>query len=168
MAADFRARMMAWWQVRNSRERLFLQVGGGIVLFGLLYGALYVPLDSARTRLAERLERLRAEHRLVVAQVEAIDQLKRSVSRSGLEGADLQRRIESSARARDFLDNEVSVVPLGRDRVQFSATERPVRDWLEWLLELQLQGVSVDMLRMRMSEVQDWASIEVTFSRESP
>jgi general secretion pathway protein M len=171
MAADKKnpvQQFLDFWQARSDRERLILAVGGGVVLFGLLYGAIYAPLEASRKALMDRLPQMRAEYRLLTAQVEEIERIRsRSVKQSG--GAvSLQRRIESSAMSKGLGDGIISMTPSGNDLIQVVTADRPARVWMEWLLELQGQGVRVDSARIRFSGKDGQARLEATFAGTQP
>lgn len=171
MAADRKNRVhqaIDFWQARSDRERLFLAAGGGVLLFGVLYGAVYVPIEASRRGLADRLPQVRAEYRLLSAQVEEIERIRsRAVKQPG-GGVALYRRIESSAMSKGLGDGITSIAPAGNDLVQVVTADRPVRVWIEWLLELQRQGVRVHSARIRFSGKDGQARLEATFSAAQP
>lgn len=161
-------KFLDFWQARSDRERLILAAGGGVVLFGLLYGAIYVPLEASRKALTDRLPQMRAEYRLLTAQVEEIERIR---SRSGKQTGgpvSLQRRIESSAMSKGLGDGIVSMTPAGNDLVQVVTADRPAGVWMEWLLELQGQGVRVQTARIRFSGKDGQARLEATLAGSQP
>jgi general secretion pathway protein M len=163
MSTDLRRRFLDFWQARSSREQHILAVGGGVLLFGLLYGAIYAPLHAAHSRLTERLPPLRAQHRLLVVQVSEIERIRRDSGGQLAAEMNLQRRIQSSAQSGGLQDGIVSITPLG-DLVQVITRDRPVNLWLGWLQDLQRQGVSVSAARLQFSEREGTARLEVTFA----
>jgi general secretion pathway protein M len=167
MAADKKnplQQFMDFWQARSDRERLVLSAGGGILLFGLLYGAIYVPVEASRRALIDRLPQMRAEYRLLTAQVEEIERIRsRSAKQSG-GGASLHRRIESSAMSKGLGDALISVTPAGNDLIQVVTGDRPARVWMEWLLELERQEVRVQSARIRFSGKDGQARLEAIFA----
>ncbi len=171
MAADKKNRLrqaMDFWQARSDRERLFLAAGGGILLCGVLYGAVYVPIDASRRGLTDRLPQMRAEHRLLAAQFEKIERIRRRAVKQPGGTASLQRRIESSAMSKGLGDGITTITPAGNDMVQVVTVDRPTRVWMEWLLELQRQGVRVHSARIRFSGKDGQARLEVTFAGAQP
>ena len=161
MSADLRRRFLDFWQARSGREQRVLAAGGGMLLFGLLYGALYAPLHAAHLRLTERLPPLRAQHRLLTEQVAEIERIRRDSGGRPAAETSLQRRIQSSLQAGGLQDGIVSITPLG-DLVQVVTRDRPVNVWLGWLQDLQRQGVSVTAARLQYSEREGTARLEVT------
>jgi general secretion pathway protein M len=171
MAADKKnpvQQFVDFWQARSDRERLILAVGGSVLLFGVLYGAIYVPIEASRRGLADRLPQLRAEYRLLAAQVEEIERIRsRAVKQPG--GAvSLQRRIESSAMSKGLGDGITSITSAGNDLIQVMTADRPARIWMEWLLDLQRQGVRVHSARIRFSGKDGQARLEATFAGAQP
>lgn len=171
MAADKKnplQQFVDFWQARSDRERLILAAGGGVLLFGLLYGAIYVPIEASRKGLIDRLPQMRAEYRLLTAQVEEIERIRsRSAKQSG--GAvSLHRRIESSAMSRGLGDGIVSITPAGNDLIQVVTGDRPARVWMEWLLELQRQGVRVHSARILFSGKDGQARLEAALAGTTP
>jgi len=157
-----------FWQARSDRERIILLTGGGVLLFGLLYGAIYVPIETSRNSLIERLPRMRAEYRLLTAQVEEIERVRsRSVDQSG-GGASLHRRIESSAMSKGLGDGMVRLTSAGNDMVQVDTGDRPAGVWMEWLLELQRQGVRVHSARILFCGKGGQARLEASFAGARP
>jgi general secretion pathway protein M len=167
MAADRKSPLqhfMDFWQGRSDRERLVLSAGGGVLLLGLLYGAIYVPIEASRRGLIDRLPQMRAEYRLLTAQVEEIERIRgRSVKQSG-GGVSLHRRIESSAMSRGLGDAIISVTPAGNDLIQVVTGDRSARVWMEWLLELERQGIRAHSARIRFSGKDGQARLEATFA----
>jgi type II secretory pathway component PulM len=150
MAADRKSplqQFMDFWQGRSDRERLVLSAGGGVLLLGLLYGAIYVPIEASRRGLIDRLPQMRAEYRLLTAQVEEIERIRgRSVKQSG-GGVSLHRRIESSAMSRGLGDAIISVTPAGNDLIQVVTGDR-----------------SAHSARIRFSGKDGQARLEATFA----
>ena len=167
MAADKKRslqQLMNFWLARSDRERLILVAGGGVLLFGLLYGVIYRPIEASRRGLIDRLPQMRAEYRLLAAQADEIERIRdRSVKQPG-GGVSLHRRIESSAMSNGLSDVTISVTPGGNDLVQVVTGDRPVRVWMEWLLELERQGVRVHSARIRLSGKDGQARLEATFA----
>lgn len=161
-------RFVDFWQARSDRERLILAVGGGFLSFGLLYGAVYVPIEASRRGLTDRLPQMRAEYRLLAVQVEEIERIRsRAVKQPG-GVVSLQRRIESSAMSKGLGDGITSITPAGNDMVQVATADRPARVWMEWLLELQRQGVRVHRARIRFSGKDGQARLEASFAGAWP
>ena len=171
MAADKKnpvQQFVDFWQARSDRERLILAVGGGVLLFGLLYGAIYVPIEASRRGLTDRLPQMRAEYRLLTAQVDEIEQIRSRVVKQPGGAVSVQRRIESSAMSKELGDAITSITPAGNDLVQVVTADRPARVWMEWLLELQRQGIRVHSARIRFSGKDGQGRLEATFAGAQP
>lgn len=162
MSADLQSRLMAFWQARQPREQRMLLLGAGVLALGLVYGALYAPLQRARGELAKELPRQRAELRLMRTQVTEIERLRQAgVPR---ESAPLQRRLEASALARGLGETVKRITPLGADRVQLAAGERPARVWLDWLGELAGSGIQVQAVRLARGATSGLYTLESTLA----
>ena len=171
MAAEKRNRLqqaMEFWQARSDRERLFLAAGGGVLLVGVLYGAVYVPIEASRRSLVERLPQMRAEYRLLSAQVEEMERIRSRAVKQPAGGLALHRRIESSAMSKGLADGITSITPAGNDLVQVVTADRPARVWMEWLLDLQRQGIRVHSARIRFSGKDGQARLEAAFAGAQP
>jgi general secretion pathway protein M len=64
----YRAAAGAFWNERTDQERRMLAIGGGVVVFGLVYGLLIDPAFSGRAQLAKDLPELRQQ----VAEVQSL------------------------------------------------------------------------------------------------
>jgi general secretion pathway protein M len=168
MVADLGNRFRNFWLARNARERWLLTLGGSVLLCAILYGAIYAPIGAAHRKLSDRLPQLRAQHRLLIAQVEEIERIRRDPSMRSAVEVGLERRIRSSVVAGSLQDGIVSITVIGGDQIQVVTRDRPVNVWLGWMLELQRQGVQVKTARMRLSEKEGLARLEVTFAGAQP
>ena len=164
MAADMKTRLTHVWQARNPRERMILTAGGVFVLCAAAYAGLYLPLETTHRKLAERLPQMRAQQRLMSAQVEEIERLRRDGGGRPEAPVSLARRIQSSLMTAGLQEAVVSVTPVGEDLVQVVTRERPVNDWMAWLFELQRQGVRVKTANLRYSGKEGAARLEVSFT----
>lgn len=160
--AGLRGRFDEFWRGRSRRERAMLAAAAIVVALGLLYGLVYAPLDRTRAKLVQRLPQLRAEHRLMTAQVAEIERLRGQGKVQPSGGGSLLRRVEASALAGGLRDQIQGLAPLGEGSVQVITRTGPLDAWIRWLLELRGQGVRVQSCRIALSDQPGQASLEAT------
>jgi len=160
MANDWNERLRGYLAARNPRERATLAVGGVVLLLLLGYGLVYEPLSQARTKLAERLPRLRAELRLMRVQAAEIERLH---TRAGdLARSSLEQRIKSSAAAYGLVGNITRFTPVTSEQVQLATQPLPNSGWIDWLTDLERQGISVERCRISAGGQPGLSSLELT------
>lgn len=158
--AGLRGRFDIFWRGRSQRERTLLGVAAAVVAFGVLYGLVYAPVERARARLAQRLPQLRAEQRLLTAQVAEIERL-RAQGKAGAAAAEpLVRRVEASAMANGLRERVQSLAALGDGGVQVVTGSGPLEGWLRWLQDLRGQGVRVQSCRVSLADEPGQASLD--------
>lgn len=162
MAAELVKRMEGFWQARNPRERRVLSLGSLVLLLAVGYGLIYAPIEASRAKLADRLQRLRAEHRQLLLQVEELRREQAVPARTPQGTADLPRLAAAVARSLGLADGEFQASRIDGGMVQFSGSARPVRTWLEWVAELQRQGVRVKAAQLKMTGTGDEAQFVAT------
>lgn len=158
--AGLRGRFQAFWRGRSERERSLLGVAAAVMVFGVLYGLVYAPLERAHARLEQRLPVLRAEHRMMTAQVAEIERLLGQGRGVAITEGTLLRTVEASALAHDLRDQIQSLVPLGDDSVRVLTREAPLETWIHWLFELRGRGVNVQSCRIVVAMQPGQASLE--------
>lgn len=139
MAAD------AWlnfWRARSPRERGVLAVGAGILSMALAYGLLLDPMLAVRAKLEMRLPMMRAETRLMQAQVAAIER-ERVTAANPSGPASLVGRVGVSAESAGVRAKLREIVPIGDDQVRVDGVAVPVRELVSWLGDLDRQGLRV-------------------------
>ncbi|MDP2834088.1 MAG: type II secretion system protein GspM [Pseudomonadota bacterium] len=159
MAAEFIAKARQFWTSRTPRERRLLALGGGVLLFGLVWGLVWAPIAGDRARLEKALPKLRAEYRLMQVQASAIERLKRQ-STPGQ--GDPLRQTEAAALAGGVRDAITSLLPLDARRVRIIGQARPASVWLNWLETLRRQGIAVESARLSRGEKAGMVSLEAT------
>lgn len=153
-------RLRAYLAGRSARERLILLVGG-LVLFALLgYGLVYEPLRQARAKLAERLPTQRADLRLMRVQVAEIERLRSRMGDAGKGG--LEQRVKSSAAAFGLSGGFTRFSPLTGEQIQLATRALPTATWIDWLGDLERQGITVVRCRITASDQAGLASLELT------
>jgi general secretion pathway protein M len=162
MANEWIERARGYLSGRSARERLILSVGGLILLVLLGYGLLYEPLRQARAKLAERLPAQRAELRLMRVQVTEIERLRTSMGDAGKGG--LEQRIKSSAAAFGLGEAFTQFTSLTEGRIQLVTQPLPTGTWIDWLADLERQGVTVARCRISAGEQSGLASLELTLT----
>jgi general secretion pathway protein M len=162
MVNEWVERLRAQLAVRSARERRVLAVGGLVLLVLLGYGAVYEPLRQARLKLTERLPAQRAELRLVRVQAAEIERLRRHMGAAG-EGS-LEQRIKASAAAFNLGESFTRFQTLTKDQVQLSTQPLPTGAWMDWLANLERQGVGVSRCRIIPSDQVGLASLELTLT----
>lgn len=159
MRADTTTQLLQFWSGRTPRERRMLALGGGVLLFGLVYGLIWAPIAGERERLEKSLPKLRAEHRLMVVQAAAIQRLQQPAApRTG----DTLRQTEAAALAGGVRDALTSLQPLDARRVRIVGQMRPAGVWLAWLETLGRQGLAVESARLSRGEQAGQVSLEAT------
>lgn len=147
---------------RSARERMFLLAGGFTLLVLLGYGLLYEPQNEARSKLAKRLPAERAELRLMRVQAEEIQRLRTRMGDSGKGG--LEQRVKSSAAAFGVGESFAQFVTVANDQLQLSTQPLPTDTWIEWLADLERQGVRVVRCHITASEQGGLAKLELTLT----
>ena len=162
MANEWLDRIRGYLSGRSVRERMFLLAGGLILLVLLGYGLLYVPQNEARAKLAKRLPAERAELRLMRVQAAEIQRLRTRMGDSGKGG--LEQRVKSSAATFGIGGSFAQFVTLANDQVQLSTQPLPTNTWIDWLADLERQGVMVVRCRITASEQAGLARLELTLT----
>lgn len=158
MAAE---RWQAFWAARAPRERLALGLAGLVVGGALAYAAVYEPLAKSRADLEKRLPKVRAEARLMQAQVAEIERLRKRAPVAGQ--TSLVARLGATAAARGLRAGLSDIGALGEDRARV-AGNLSLPAWLDWLGELEGQGIRVVSCRLTPGEPGAGVSIEAIFA----
>jgi general secretion pathway protein M len=162
MANEWIDRARGYLEERSPRERMILLAGGLILLVLLGYGLLYKPLDEARAGLAKRLPSERAELRLMRVQAAEIQRLRTRMGESGKGG--LEQRVKSSAAALGLGESFTQFVTLANDQIQLSTQPLPTNTWIDWLSDLEQQGVTVVRCHITASEQAGLAKLDLTLT----
>jgi type II secretory pathway component PulM len=162
MANEWIERARGYLAGRSVRERQSLTAGGLILLALLGYGLLYEPLRQERAKLAERLPAQRAELRLMRVQVAEIERLRTTLGDAGKGG--LEQRIKSSAAAFGLVDAFTRFTPLTEGQIQLATQPLPHGAWIDWLADLERQGVTVTRCHVSASDEAGLASLELTLT----
>jgi general secretion pathway protein M len=147
---------------RSARERMILLVGGLILLALLGYGLVYEPQSEARSKLAQRLPAERAALRLMRVQAAEIQRLRTRMGDSGKGG--LEQRVKASAATFGLGGSFAQFVALSNDQIQLSTQALPTDTWIDWLADLERQGVMVVRCRITASEQAGLAKLELTLA----
>ncbi len=162
MANEWLDRTRGYLAGRSPRERMIL-LAGGLILFVLLgYGLLYKPLDEARAKLAKRLPNERAELRLMRVQAAEIQRLRTRMGDSGKGG--LEQRVKSSAAAFGLGGSFTQFATLADNQIQLSTQPLPTNTWIDWLADLERQGVIVARCHITASERTGLAKLELALT----
>lgn len=162
MANEWLDRIRGYLTGRSARERMSLLAGGLTLLVLLGYGLLYEPQNEARSKLAKRLPAERAELRLMRVQAAEIQRLRTRMGDSGKGG--VEQRIKSSAAALGIGESIAQLVTLSDDQVQLSTQPLPTNTWIDWLTDLERQGLTVVRCHITASEQGGLAKLELTLS----
>jgi general secretion pathway protein M len=162
MLNEWIGRLRAQLAGRTARERRVLAVGGVILLALVGYGGVYEPLNQARLKLADRLPVQRAELRLMRVQAEEIERLRTHMGAAGK--GSLEQRIKSSAAAFNLGEAFTRFTALTPDQVHLATQPLPTGGWIEWLADLERQGVSVARCQITASDQIGLASLELTLT----
>jgi type II secretory pathway component PulM len=162
MANEWLDRIRGYLTGRSARERMFLLAGGLTLLVLLGYGLLYEPQNEARSKLAKRLPAERAELRLMRVQAAEIQRLRTGMGDSGKGG--LEQRVKASAAAFGLGESFAQFVTLANDQLQLSTQSLPTDTWIDWLTDLERQGVRVVRCRITASEQAGLAKLEMTLT----
>lgn len=147
---------------RSARERMVLLAGSILLLVLLGYGLLYKPLDDARAKLAKRLPAERAELRLMRVQAAEIQRLRTSMGNAGKGG--LEQRVKSSAAAFGLGESFTQFVLLADNQIQLGTQPLPTQTWIDWLADLERQGVIVSRCRITAGGQSGLARLELTLT----
>jgi type II secretory pathway component PulM len=147
---------------RSTRERMTLVAGGIILLALLAYGLLYEPQNAARSKLAQRLPAERAALRLMQVQAAEIQRLRTRMGDPGKGG--LEQRVKASAATFGLGGSFVQFVALSNDQVQLSTQALPTNTWIDWLADMERQGVMVLRCRITAGEQAGLARLELTLT----
>ncbi len=160
MTNEWGERLRGYLAGRSARERTTLAVGGLVLLVLLGYGLVYEPLRQARAKLAERLPSQRTELRLMRVQAAEIERLR---TQAGLVGkSSLEQRIKASAAAFGLVANFTQFTPLADEQIQLSTQPLANSTWIDWLTDLERQGVTVVRGRISASDQPGLSSLELT------
>ena len=162
MLNEWLDRIRGYLTGRSVRERIFLLAGGLILPVLLGYGLLYEPQNVARTKLAKRLPTERAELRLMRVQAAEIQRLRTRMGDSGKGG--LEQRVKSSAATFGLGGVFTQFVTLANDQIQLSTQPLPTNTWIDWLADLERQGVMVVRCHITASEQAGLAKLELTLT----
>ena len=163
MPNEWLARVRGYLAGRSSRERTVLYAGGVVLLILLGYGLLYQPLDAARARLAKRLPADRAALRLMRVQAEEIQRLRTRMDGSAKGG--LEQRVRSSAEAFGLGSGIAQLASVAEDQVQLSTQPLPTNTWIDWLADLERQGIIVARCHITTGQQPGMAKLELTLTR---
>jgi type II secretory pathway component PulM len=147
---------------RSARERLFMRTGALILLVLVGYGLVYEPMRQARAKLAARLPTQRAELRLVQVQAAEIERLRSQMGDTGKGG--LERRVKSSAAALGLGEAITQFTPITDDRIELATQPLPTGTWIDWLADLERQGITVARCRITAGEQIGLAAVELTLT----
>lgn len=148
MVPETRSTLVEFWRQRAPRERWMLALAGLVVASGVFYALVLEPMLQARARLDKGLPQLRAELRLMRAQVGEIERLNKTGAVSIQGGGSLLGRIGALADAQGLRDRLRTLQALDEGRAQATAESVPLRAWLAWIEALQGQGVRVEQGRI--------------------
>ncbi|GEM_PF-1272001 len=157
----------AYWNQRSARERRMLLAAAGVVLAALVWMLVVDPMLVERKRLAAQLPQLRAEVRLMHAQANEIQRLRRDVPTTPAQGASLMGRVGSLATAQGIREHVDSLQPMGQEQVRLTAGAMPIRAWLSWVTVLEAQGIRLVHCRITPDAVSGKASIEAVLAHGS-
>jgi type II secretory pathway component PulM len=147
---------------RSARERMTLLAGGVILLALLGYGLVYEPQNAARSKLAQRLPAERAALRLMRVQAAEIQYLRSRMGDTAKGG--LEQRVKASAATFGLGGSFAQFVALSNDQIQLSTQALPTNTWIDWLADLERQGVMVVRCRITASEQAGLARLELTLT----
>ncbi len=162
MGNEWIQRLRAQLAGRSARERRVLAAGAAILLLLVGYGGLYEPAAQARAKLAERLPTQRAELRLMRLQAAEIERLRSHMGAAGK--GSLEQRIKSSAAAFNLGEAFTHFTALTPDQIQLATRPLATANWIDWLADLERQGVSVQRCRVTASDQIGLASLELTLT----
>jgi type II secretory pathway component PulM len=162
MANEWLARIRGYLSGRSARERMFLLAGGLTLLALFAYGLLYQPQNEAINKLAKRLPAERAALRLMRVQAAEIQRLRTRMGEPGKGG--LEQRVKSSAATFGLGGRFIQFVPLANDQIQLSTEALPTNTWVDWLADLERQGVMVVRCHITASEQGGLAKLELTLT----
>ena len=162
MVNEWIERLRGRFAARSARERRILAVGGGILLVLIAYGGVYEPLRDARAKLVDRLPVQRAELRLMRIQVAEIERLRTHMG-AAAQGT-LEQRIKSSAAAFNLGEAFTQFTALTPEQIHAVTRPLPTGTWVDWLADLERQGVTVVRCRVNTSDQIGLASLELTLT----
>lgn len=168
MAGELMHRARAFWAGRNTRERRMLGLGGAVLLLGLLYGLVYDPLAQARQKMLGRLPELRAELRLMRAQVAQIEYQRRRAGMNQITAAGLSRLVASTAAGHGLQQAIRASVPLDGERLQVVTQPHPASALLAWLADLERQGARVQSCRISVTGPSGLATLDAIIGVGAP
>jgi len=162
MRNEWLDRIRGYLAGRSPRERMALLAGGLVLLVLIGYGFLYQPLSQATASLTKRLPAERADLRLMRVQAAEIQRLRTRMGDSGKGG--VEQRVKSSAAALGIGESITQLVALSDDQIQLSTQPLPTNTWIDWLTDLERQGLTVVRCHITASEQGGLARLELTVS----
>lgn len=131
--------LQTFWQARNLRERMLVQVGAGIVLVAVLYGFIWQPGEKARARYAKSVPVLRAQLAQMRVQASEIKQLQKEMTPPP-DSVHLRQDILSSA-TRYRLQDHIHGLTVGSEgEIHVQMQHVAFDDWIQWLAGLQREN----------------------------
>lgn len=146
-------RLAEWWEGRAPRERNILAAGVAGVVAILLYLVVWEPLDTASTRLATDLPRLRTQAAQFNVDAADAERLK-AVAKGRSGGPGIQTAIDEAASRANIKGAVKSVQTQGADRALVTLAGPVAFDgFMRFVADLAISGaVSVETVQMRAAD----------------
>ena len=132
------------WVERTERERATIWIASALLVLGLTYTYLWLPVTRERDRLLVRVPELRVEAQAMERDARESERLKNSMRNK----VDLRSAVEKAVAAVDIPAQAGQIMPqgAGQVRVVIPATRQELA--FRWLAGLQAtQGVRLESLR---------------------
>lgn len=157
--------MTDWWQGLQPRERLSL-LGGGLLIAALLaWQFVWLPLQS---QLQQARTQVQAQQQLVVWMRQAVAQLKTTDSTASPPSDNSNRSllslVDQSARGAGLSQALKKIQPEG-DEVRVWLDQLDFDKAMQWLGELQRQGVKVSNLNAERAQAPGQVQMRLSLVR---
>ena len=144
--------MVHFWHGLNVRERRTFSLGAGILLAGLGYAYLWLPLAQDRARLQVSVPLLRIQAALLQTEKAEVLRLRPMVIEVPVTQVGLQQALEQSASAA-MRQSITGIVLESSDRATLTLNSVDFDDWVAWVAllhhqqHIRIESATVESLR---------------------
>lgn len=141
---SLRADVVSWWRRRPVRERRLLSLGAGALAALLAYGALWLPWQATRARLAADNERLVADLAWLQGLAPRVQALRAQQVQEAAAAGALPVRLDAGLRAAGFGARLQRLEPAPDGSVQVWLDDVPFDSLVGWLGHVAGQGMVLE------------------------
>jgi general secretion pathway protein M len=159
--ADFKARVLAWYQAREPREQRVLLAGAALVPL-LVVALIVLGLHGVVNRLEKRVVRKRAD----LEYVQSVAPILRQIPVHAASSESLNALIDRSSRDAGLAGSITGVDPAGPSQVRVRLENAPFDTVVGWLVGLQQsQGVAISSAAIDRAQAPGRVNATLTLAR---